>query len=106
MIGAIRSLFDSLIDYAGLFPPAGLDMCAAVQNYATYHAGEFAWMLGRFIQPVTRLQELEPAARQDVPERQSDDQIWRLSVLAGTDLALALAAIADFNGRHAACGAG
>ena len=36
---AIRMLLESSIDYAGLFPPAGLDMPPAVQNYAGYRTG-------------------------------------------------------------------
>src|SRR5688500_1293567 len=48
---SLRALLDGLIDYAGLFPPATLDMQAAVARYARYRAGERAWMLGRFVVP-------------------------------------------------------
>jgi hypothetical protein len=38
----LRSLLTGLIDYAGLFPPAGLPMDAAVRNYDSYVRGEHA----------------------------------------------------------------
>lgn len=57
-MSAIRALLSDLIDYAGLFPPAGLDMGSAVQNYSAYKNGEYSWALGRFVVPATRLDEL------------------------------------------------
>lgn len=42
---ALRALLDRLIDYAGMFPPAGLRCGDAVANYQRYRAGEHAWML-------------------------------------------------------------
>src|SRR5579862_3638410 len=58
----IRTLLTELIDYAGLFPPAGLDMAAAVRNYASWLSGDYSWMLGRFIVPAARVDEFERAA--------------------------------------------
>lgn len=55
-------LLASLIDYAGLYPPAGLDMHAAVQNYLHYRAGKRAPFLGRFIVDQARLEEWQQAA--------------------------------------------
>ena len=55
----ITTLMSNLIDYAGLFPPAQLSMKAAVENYAAYLAWEHSSMLGRFICPVARFEELE-----------------------------------------------
>ena len=57
-MSAIRALLSDLIDYAGLFPPAGLDMGSAVRNYNAYKNGEYSWALGRFVVPATRLDEL------------------------------------------------
>lgn len=48
-----------LIDYAGLFPPAGLGVREAVENYAEYRKGPDAASLGSFIIPIERLGELE-----------------------------------------------
>lgn len=40
-----------LVDYAGLFPPAQLDLPQATDEYRTARGGSHAWMLGRFIVP-------------------------------------------------------
>jgi hypothetical protein len=76
--GAVRTLVSGLIDYAGLFPPAGLDMKRAVENCAGYRQGQQAWMLGRFIVPAARLQEFARARG-----RVDDSSEWPVSVLAG-----------------------
>jgi hypothetical protein len=41
----LQALLEGLIDYAGLFPPAGLSCEASVANYLQYRAGPHAWML-------------------------------------------------------------
>jgi hypothetical protein len=89
---ALRSLLSELIDYAGLFPPAGLGMEAAVSNYDSYVRGEHAWMLGRFIVPAGRLAEYEAAVRTS----EVDASAWRLSVLATASDA---DVVAQFNRR-------
>lgn len=91
---ALTALLDSLIDYAGLFPPAGLDMETAVANYAKYSTGEHAWMLGRFVVPAARLQEFEAAWR-SVGEPEG----WRLSAIVG-NREPELAAVQAFNAGH------
>jgi hypothetical protein len=53
-------LLTSLIDYAGLFPPAQLSLEPAIRNYAAYQLYADSWMLGRFIIPAVRLAELTP----------------------------------------------
>lgn len=55
---AARAAFTQFIDYAGLFPPAKLDMAAALAEYAAARQGPYAWMLGRFIVPASRIPEL------------------------------------------------
>ena len=56
-------LFQSLVDYAGLFPPAGLPLRETLQNYVTYVGGSDSPMLGRLILPVTQLQAAEEMLR-------------------------------------------
>jgi hypothetical protein len=90
---SLRVLLRDLIDYAGLFPPAGLDMNTAVANYARYLRGEYSWMLGRFVLPAPRLAEFEAA----MPENQP--QPWRLSVLIGPKLENDIAALEAFAPR-------
>jgi len=78
-VSAIRALLTGAIDYAGLFPPAGLPMADAVRNYATYRASPDAWALGRFVVPIARLDEFRDATASARDTREP----WRLSVLAG-----------------------
>ena len=57
MSRAIRALLHGAIDYAGLFPPAALDMRTAMTNFAAYLRSDDAWALGRFVVPAARLAE-------------------------------------------------
>lgn len=76
---AARALMAGLVDYAGLFPPAGLDMPGAVRRYREYLLGEDRWVLGRFVVPVARLKEFSAAfAEVCCGER---EPVWGLSVL-------------------------
>lgn len=59
MNASLRALLTELIDYAGLFPPAKLTLDRAIRNYARYRQQDDAWMLGRFVVPAVRLEELE-----------------------------------------------
>ncbi|HEY4357171.1 MAG TPA: hypothetical protein VGN16_15585 [Acidobacteriaceae bacterium] len=54
---AVRALLSHAIDYAGLFPPASLDLSFTVRNYAEYRRSQHAWALGRLILPVDRVAE-------------------------------------------------
>jgi hypothetical protein len=100
----LRLLLEHSIDYAGLFPPAGLAMRPALENYAAYRAGPDAWALGRFVVPAARLDELESAAGGLLPA--APDDPWRLSVLLGSNPAGDVRRLGELNCRHAASGAG
>ena len=101
-MSAIHALLRDSIDYAGLFPPAGLGMSEAVANYASYRTGPHAWALGRFVVPAGRLVELEQAAVGLLPPSNG----WRIAALLASDPIRELEAIGEFNCRHAAEGAG
>lgn len=58
MQSAFKTFTNKIIDYAGLFPPAQLEMGEAVRNYLEYKQGTDEWMLSRFICPARRLHEL------------------------------------------------
>jgi hypothetical protein len=77
---AIEPFLNRLIDYAGLFPPAGLDMLTSIRNYANYRSGKNAWALGRLIVPVARLPEFTAA----MMEVGSDEELtpWLLGALS------------------------
>lgn len=47
-----------LIDDAGLFPPAKLPMAEALRAHDAANTGRYHWMVGRFIVPASRLEEL------------------------------------------------
>ena len=55
---ALKSLTKGLIDYAGLFPPASLDMENSYKNFLEYSKMDEGFMLGKFICPASRLNEL------------------------------------------------
>jgi hypothetical protein len=101
---SLRALLHGLIDYAGLFPPARLDMHAAVANYARYREGDRAWMLGRFVVPSSRLEEFEGAAAALLPKAR-DVEPWALALL-GEDPVHDAEQIFAFNERHARSAAG
>jgi hypothetical protein len=75
---SLRALLSDVIDYAGMFPPAQLDLDAAIRNYARYRSQPEAWMLGRFICRAEQLADLDAYASLFA------EQPLRLSVLAGT----------------------
>jgi hypothetical protein len=101
-MSAVHALLRDSIDYAGLFPPAGLGMAEAVANYASYRTGPHAWALGRFVVSAGRLVELEQATERLLPPSNG----WRIAALLAFDPARELEAIGEFNCRHAAEGAG
>jgi hypothetical protein len=95
------ALLAGVVDYAGLFPPAGRTMAAAVAEYEAARAGDHAWMLGRFVVPASRLQELA-AALAPLPATRAE---WRLSAIVRDgvdDDAAAVATLNDALSRHRA----
>jgi hypothetical protein len=57
----LHALLEGVLDYAGLFPPAKLPMPDAVRNYLAYRTSAQSWVLGGFVCPVSRLEELTAA---------------------------------------------
>ena len=109
MTETIRTLLGGLIDYAGLFPPAKLEMNAALENYARDSMGTCAFALGRFICPVARLDELTLTgaalmpgthATSGYPEMSAQREPWKLSAIIDGPLDQCLSAIDAFNEHH------
>jgi len=107
----VEVLLRRLIDYAGLFPPAGLGMLPAVTNYDSYLRSEHSWMLGRFIVPAARLNEFDEAlGRLPVTDSKPYEPTHRkvrdewgtlgLSSLLGAEPDADIARIAEFNARE------
>ncbi|MGP1310330.1 MAG: hypothetical protein ACTS27_09050 [Phycisphaerales bacterium] len=114
---SVHTLVQGLFDYAGLFPPAKLEMAPTVRNYSIYRNGWQREVLARLVVPVARLDEFEREAAEFLPrevgESSSDDaegefvlvDPWRITALTkpAGDPALEadLDRIARFNDDHA-----
>lgn len=98
----VRALLAGAIDYAGLFPPARLDMATAVARYLAHRASPDAWALGRFVVPVARLGELATEARAGAG---TAAQLIPLTALIGAATAADVDAIEVFNRECALNGA-
>lgn len=112
----VHALMRGLIDYAGLFPPAKLDMAPTVRNYAAYRDAWQGEFLARLVVPVARLDEFEREAISLLPREvgestdddSDDDEMlvdpWRITALtkqAGDPgLDDDLDRIARFNDEH------
>jgi len=51
-------LLDQAIDYAGLFPPAALDMASACDEFDFIRQRPFAWIVRKFVCPIQSLPNL------------------------------------------------
>jgi hypothetical protein len=101
---SVRALLAHIVDYAGLFPPAQLDMSSTVRNYAAYLAAPDAWMLGRLVVPVARLDEFEEHAAELLP-RSGGAEPWMITALTaaasdGDGLLRDLDRILTYNDYH------
>jgi hypothetical protein len=54
---SLRALLAQSIDYAGLFPPASLDLETSLKNYARYLRANDSWMLSTFVLPLAKFGE-------------------------------------------------
>ena len=95
---SVQTLLSGAIDYAGLFPPAGLAMPEAVINYATYRNSNYNWMLGRFVLSVAQLEDFIESAGDFISRDAAT--AWRLSVLASEDLVDTIRRIQLFNAAY------
>jgi hypothetical protein len=75
-------VFGELIDYAGLFPPAQLDMAAAVAEYRAARSGRYGWVLGRFLCPTPRLAELAGELTRSMV---TGEPAWKIGAIFDTD---------------------
>jgi hypothetical protein len=75
---AIETLLAGLFDYAGLYPPASLNLTSAANNYLDYRRSKYAYALGRFIINYDHLDELRSIAGSSLGK-------FKLSVIAKED---------------------
>ncbi|MBD2730651.1 hypothetical protein H6G96_31120 [Nostoc sp. FACHB-892] len=99
MLASIKTLFSSIVDYAGLFPPAKLTMEEAIANYACYQNTCYHWMLGNFVLPVSRINEFEQLLFK-LPIEASKTKHWRLSIIISQEVESAIAKIQALNDNH------
>ena len=94
----LRAALAGLIDYAGLYPPASLDLAHVVANHQRYARSGEGWLLGRLVVPLARLEEVHPLIGRDDVSPES----WTISVLArpGDRLDSLEDRITSFNQRH------
>lgn len=106
---ALTTLTTSLFDYAGLFPPAGLDMPKTCENYARARMGTHAWTIGRIVCPASQLHNLSEAAAVLMPGtyatsgyREHADILepWSISAVIDGPLAESLELIDAFDEHH------
>lgn len=62
---APRALFAGLIDDAALFPPGNAPMVAGLHDHGEHRASSYAELIGPFLCPVTRIDELTAALGDD-----------------------------------------
>ncbi len=98
---SLRILLTSIVDYAGLFPPAALDLPTTLANWRRYVAGEHAWMLGRLILPIAKLTDFASLIEKEACIPPPGNDPWRLSVLVSETLDADIDRIFDFNRRFA-----
>ncbi len=95
---ALATLVAHLVDYAGLFPPASRSMPEALAEYAGHRDAPDRAMLGRFVVPVVRLDELSAAW---APRSHQTDEAWLLAAIGGADIDDDLRRLRAFNERFA-----
>lgn len=71
---SLRAILASLIDYAGLYPPAALALPEVIENYRRYLSASENWMLNRLVLPAAKLREVTPG-----PD-------WKITLLADEPL--------------------
>ncbi len=78
---AIEAFMHQIVDYAGLFPPAKLDLKTALTRFHRYQTHRYADFLGRFVMPLGRLSEAAEVYGDTLAALQ---QPWRWSGLLRT----------------------
>jgi hypothetical protein len=106
---SLSMFLDGIIDYAGLYPPASLNMQDMVSAWVDGLSSEQDWMLGRVIVPVDRLDEFEQVSKSLIPSG-DDEEPWVISALLSpspeSSMEMQVERIKLFNECHANEGRG
>ena len=65
----LSGLLHHVIDYAGTFPPAQLELPIALANYRRFRLGPPSFLTGRLVWPASKLADLENLLNDDSDER-------------------------------------
>lgn len=84
---SLHTLLAAIVDYAGLFPPAQLDLATAIAQYQHHLAEPQSWMLRRFVLKLSQLEQFQ----QNIPA----DQPQVVSVILDDELETALKQLAQ-----------
>jgi hypothetical protein len=55
----LQDLLANIVDYAGLFPPAQLDLTTAIVQYQQHQTEPQSWMLGRFVLKLSQFEQFQ-----------------------------------------------
>jgi len=95
---ALKQLLSSIVDYAGLFPPAQRSLPEAIALYNQAQCAPEQWLIGRFVLPAACLPAfltLRPTGLK--PERA---ERWPLSIILSHNWAIELAQIREHATTH------
>ena len=96
MFTGAKILFSSIIDYAGLFPPAKLNLQQVMINYSRYQMADQNWMLGNLVLPISQWDEFESLLT--IVDSENDrNKLWPLSLIINEPVESAIAKIQSLN---------
>ncbi len=98
----LRAALAGFIDYAGLFPPASLDLQTTISHHEQYAQSGERWMLGRCVVPLPRLDDVAATLARSTVLRPA----WTIAVLVSAEdpLDAVVAAIDRFHDSKATVG--
>ena len=69
-------MLEGIIDYAGLYPPASLDLQSVVHNWSEFLQSDDNWMLARLIIPSNLIDDFKQCAKGLLPP--AGEEMWQI----------------------------
>lgn len=95
MFASTQALLSAIVDYAGLFPPAQLDLPAAMSQYSRDRVSHNGWMLDQFVVPMHRLPVLTEQLAASVAATP-----WEFSVIVTSEFEMDLRHLLSHQNDH------